>query len=235
MRIKLQAPWWGWLLLLVGLTIFIRLGVWQWHRADQKAQMLSAFEEQGKTPVQLTSQAKIKQYQPLRVMGKYDNSHIFLLDNRFYQHRFGYDVLTPFQVYENKYILVDRGWVEGAPNRQNLPAVELATKSENISGTAYYPSSKVWTLGAAIENQHQWPMVVEKIDFKAIEKILGVTLYPFILRLDRADPNAFVRDWRVVTMLPAQHRGYAFQWFGFAAAALIIFIVLSLRQNRAAR
>jgi len=35
-----------------------------------------------------------------------------------------------------------------------------------------------------------------------------------------------VRAWKPAVMPPARHQAYAFQWFAFALAALLLFVVL---------
>jgi cytochrome oxidase assembly protein ShyY1 len=63
---------------------------------------------------------------------------------------------------------------------------------------------------------------------------LGRTLYPRILTLD-ADPAAiYVREHTLDfgSMPPARHRAYAFQWFTFALAAVVIFLVLHRKKRR---
>jgi cytochrome oxidase assembly protein ShyY1 len=44
-----------------------------------------------------------------------------------------------------------------------------------------------------------------------------------------------VRDWQPPGMSPLRHLSYAIQWWCFAALALVIFAVLSVRRARAAR
>jgi cytochrome oxidase assembly protein ShyY1 len=45
-----------------------------------------------------------------------------------------------------------------------------------------------------------------------------------MLLLDADAASGFVREWTPNVMPPARHRAYAFQWFAFALAALVIFI-----------
>lgn len=233
MNIRFNPPWWGILLLISGLCLFIKLGLWQWSRAEEKVQLLEASKKQATHVIDLSANQVPNQYQTVQAVGQFDDKHVFLLDNRYYHHRFGFEVLVPYKLKDNQYVLVDRGWVEGSLERKNLPQINPTIATESIQGVAYYPSKKIWTLGKNVNNQGQWPLVIEKIDFKQIAKVLNISLLPFVLRLDAADPNAFVRDWRVVTMLPVQHKGYAFQWFGMAIAAIIIFLVLNLERRSA--
>lgn len=222
-------------LLLLGLVIFIRLGLWQWHRAEDKQHLLDVASAASAKPAVLSSanQPSLSAFQAVTAQGHYIQDKIILLDNRFYQHRVGYEVLVPFRTDDGQMVLVNLGWLAATPNRAILPKVPLLKGKAELAGHIYYPSSKAWTLGQNINNHGQWPLVIEQIDFQQLQQATDLNLAPFILRLDENQPNALVREWPVVTMTPAKHRGYALQWFCFAFVAVIIFIVLNTERTHA--
>jgi cytochrome oxidase assembly protein ShyY1 len=52
-------------------------------------------------------------------------------------------------------------------------------------------------------------------------------LYPRVLALDADASSIYVRKHTLdLSMPPARHRAYAFQWFAFAVAAVVILLVL---------
>ena len=231
MKLKFSPPWWGVLLLILGLGIFIKLGCWQLARAQEKSQMLLlAKDRNGSAYKPLSGLSEITQYQHISVSGTFDDQRIILLDNRFYQHKVGYDVLVPYVV-KNKILLVDRGWIGMGLSRSISPHIPPLTLLNSIKGTVYYPYNNSWLVMDKIDAQPKWPLTIAKLDFTKLEIIFKQKIYPFILQLKRSDPNALVRDWRVVTMKPSQHHGYAMQWFTFALAAIIIFIVLNVERS----
>ncbi len=72
--------------------------------------------------------------------GKFDNEQQFLLDNRIYQDRVGYEVITPVKVAGlKKRVLVDRGWIESPPTRQILPVITSVFGSQIINGIIRIP------------------------------------------------------------------------------------------------
>lgn len=236
--VKITAPWWAWLLLLMGLLLFTKLGIWQWHRSLEKIEILKQMELQSSQYSSYLAgelnPKTIKQFQKVELAGHFDEQRIFLLDNRFYQHRFGFDVLVLYKLPDDKYVIVDRGWVASGTDRRQPSQIKPIVAESSIKGRVYYPSDKSWVLGSQTETTQQGNIILEKVDFQHIEKLLNIQLYPFILRLNKNDPNALVRDWRVITMQPSQHKGYAFQWFGMAITALIIFLVLNTERNNRA-
>jgi cytochrome oxidase assembly protein ShyY1 len=59
---------------------------------------------------------------------------------------------------------------------------------------------------------------------------LGHSLEPRILLLDPGEPYGYVRDWHPPGVPAMRNFGYAFQWWCFAAAAAVIWIVVSTRR-----
>ncbi len=69
------------------------------------------------------------------------------------------------------------------------------------------------------------------MDLKEIGADLGRSLYPRVLLLDADPASIYTRDWTPGFMPPARHRAYAFQWFTFAFAALVIFVLLHRKRR----
>lgn len=226
------------------------LGLWQLHRADEKRVMIAHFNVmQNATPLVLEGDGTgIKNYQPIRIKGVYDNEHVFLLDNQFYQHQLGYEVVQPMTLSNNRIILVSRGWIKAPSDRLLVPEMTFPSENETtILGTAYFPSKSLMVLGNNEDsfgpNQH-WPKRIETLNISEIQHWLHSfckkttkkgMLYPFILRLSASEPDGFVRDWKIVSMPPERHTGYAVQWFGMAIVVWIIFIVLSYKKYQSKR
>ncbi|HOX72536.1 MAG TPA: SURF1 family protein, partial [Dokdonella sp.] len=59
---------------------------------------------------------------------------------------------------------------------------------------------------------------------------LGRPIDTRVLLLDADAASGFVREWTPQILPPERHRGYAFQWFCFALASVVIFIVLHWRR-----
>ena len=230
MSFSFRPPWWGIVLVVSSVSLFMKLGLWQWHRAQEKEQLLLQAKHHS-TYETLTAHFLPPQYQRLQVKGNYELEHTFLLDNRFYQHRPGFEVLNLMKTESGRYLLVDRGWVPVTHDRRVLPTLPSLMLYSSHKGQAYYPSSKSWVLDNRVPPLSAEPTILQKVDTQQLSKLLGLELYPFMLRLNAKDPNALVREWQIVTMKPEKHRGYALQWFSFAAAALVIFFMLNVERK----
>lgn len=228
------TPSWSMTLLsLIFIALFVKLGFWQIHRGAEKAAMLAAEAKMRAQPFKLWQADKPmpKQYQPIAVQGRYLDS-LFFLDNQHQDHQFGYHVLSPLVLDNGAVVLVDRGWVAGAVDRSQLPAVSIPDKRLLIQGMAWYPSAGMWSLGPEIEKKSDKMIVIETVKPDLVGQLLQKTVYPFIIRLEPSAADGFVRSWPVVSMPPAKHYAYAVQWFAMASVILILFVALNLKKAK---
>lgn len=234
-RFRYRFTWPHWamcLLAFMGLTLFITLGIWQLHRADEKKQILAheAAQVSRAPELWLGDTSDVSAFKRVKFAGKF-LPHVLLLDNQYHAHQIGYHVISPVLMPTGRVVLVDRGWVAAGSTRQNLPEISIPHEILDLSGIIYMPSNKTWVLGSGFENKQGNQVVIESLDFKLISQFLHKSVYPFIIRLDKASPAGYVRDWVTVVMPPARHLGYAFQWFALALTVLIVFIALNSRKK----
>lgn len=226
-------PHWTMVLLtVIAVGLFMRLGFWQLARAHEKQQMLKAVDVLSKqTPIDWKPSAALpKQYQQVHVKGHFLPTAL-LLDNQYYRHQFGYDVITPLVLDNGQVILIDRGFVPAGQHRQTLPHIDSVNDGIDCIGSAYYPSNKQWVLGPVLDKMNKKLAIIEQIDIPFLREFLHKSIYPFIIRLDSQSMHGFIRDWPVVAMPVARHYGYALQWFIMALVIVILFIVLNVKKS----
>jgi surfeit locus 1 family protein len=171
------------------------------------------------------------------VSGRLDGRHQFLLDNRSYQGRPGYEVLTPLTRAAGAVLLIDRGWVPFTGSRARLPDVGLTgVAGVTVSGrVAELPSAGLASGRAAPDPRDPWPKVTSFPSAQELAGVLGVPLTQRILLLDPGAPEGYVRDWQPPGLAPLRHLSYALQWWCFAALAVVVWAVMSVRRSRAVR
>ena len=220
------------LLAFVFIVLFVKLGFWQIQRGQEKNKMLVAQASMQRQPAQIwqTETALPKQYQPLIVQGQFLPT-LFYLDNQHHDHQFGYHIISPLLLDNNKVLLIDRGWMKGDMNRSKLPAVTIPQGKIRVKGAAWYPSAGMWALGPEIDKRSGNVAVIESVKLDLVSQFLQKTVYPFIIRLDAKAEAGFVRQWPVVAMLPAKHYAYAFQWFAMALVIVILYVALNLKKK----
>jgi surfeit locus 1 family protein len=224
---------------LAACALFVRLGLWQWQRWLEADAAWARFARGADTvqPLGAHALADVPLYQRVSLAGRLDGAHQFLLDNRSFHGRPGYEVLTPLTRDGAVTLLVDRGWVPFTGSRARLPEVSLGESAPlDLSGrVAELPSVGLASGRAAPAPTDPWPKVTSFPTPAELTAAFGAPLQARILLLDPAAPAGLVRDWQPPGMSPLRHLAYAIQWWCFAALALIVWAVLGVRRARAAR
>ncbi len=216
-------------------SLFTGLGRWQLNRADEKADMLEAFRQRTESPavalpVRLEEPAQWR-YRKVHTTAVPLPERQFLLDNQVHGNRAGFNVLTPFRSASGTLFLVDRGWVPLSTSRRDLPDLSIPKEAMPLEGRIYTPYQKPFSLGGMDDGELGWPRIIQFLDFEILGQRLGEPLQPFTLRLDPALEHGYLRDWPITAVSPDKHIAYAFQWFALAVAAVVVFLVLTLRRK----
>lgn len=240
MRLK-RPSWWAVALTLAGVAIFVRLGVWQLHRAAYKDHLLGLFASEATAPMVPFDNVKHgvsdNVYPHVGVHGHFIQDHYYLLDNKTHANRVGVEVYAPFKVRNSgRWLLVDLGFLPRtrAGKLPHLPPLESG--EVRITGLYAKPPREGLKLGGnRLPDQSTWPKTTIYIDLPQIGADLGRRLFPRVLLSDPDPATIYVRQWVPDTMPPARHRAYAFQWFTFAGVAIVIFVILHRRRPRRKR
>jgi surfeit locus 1 family protein len=229
----------GALVALAAGALCVRLGFWQWQRWLESDAAWTRFTRATDTlkPLGARALAEVPLYQRVSLVGSLDGTHQFLLDNRSFRGRPGYEVLTPLNRDGAVTLLVDRGWVPFTGSRAHLPDVSLAaTAPLTVSGrVAELPSAGLASGRAAPRAADPWPKVTSFPRPAELAASLGTPLEARILWLDPASPVGLARDWHPPGLTPLRHLAYAIQWWCFAALALALAALTGVRALRAAR
>lgn len=231
------APsWLATLIAAAAIVAFVSLGRWQWGRGEARQAQWSEFARGTGTTRELGSARlnDIERFQRISVTGRFDGQHQFLLDNRIQQGRAGYEVLTPFALADGRWLLVDRGWLPASGYREQLPDIALESTGEQriVARVDELPSAGLAEGRAAPSTDARWPKVTSFPTPAQLNASLGRRLESRILLLDPRSPEGYLRQWQPPGLPPARHLGYAIQWWAFALAALVVWIVMGVRRGR---
>lgn len=211
------------------IVLFVNLGVWQLHRAEEKEALMAARYERGRDePLRLlgaSGGADELRFRRVTVSGRYDGEHQFLVDNQVHGGQPGYLVLTPLRVAgSGNAILVNRGWVPLGEDRRRKPEIGLNAVDVTIAGTVDYLPRVGFKLEGAEIPGPGWPSLVQVPEAAPLAERLGYPVLPYQVLLDPAAPEGYVRAWHQVPLDPGKNRGYALQWFLFATVAAVLFV-----------
>lgn len=231
---RFRPGWMGTLLLLAALPIFIKLGLWQQHKAEAK-QSLQAVLDQRSTEAPVTLPLELAQpegwrYRRVSLQGSYDARYQILLDNQVEQESAGYHVLTPLLIGDGVGVLVNRGWVAAEADRSRLPEVQVPAGAQALSGRVWLPPAKYFALQPETKQGAAWQPVRQNIDLTHYAAQVPFRLLPVVVRLDPESPGGYVRNWPRPAERVDMHWSYAYQWYGFALAAILIYVVVNVRK-----
>lgn len=233
MKFTFKPNIWMTLATLVVMLMCIKFGFWQYDKAQAK-QVLQQKLEKGlqlpavdlPTPIGNLEEWR---YRHVKFLGTYDTEHQVLLDNQVNDTKVGYHVYTPVKIgNQNQYVLVNRGWVAGAANRDE-PTVETPSGEMLFEGDISIPLAKYFTLESG--ELKSWQTVWQHIDLQRFAKLAPYTIKPYVVRLDaKSQAGGFSRKWPLPGDKVSMHLGYAYQWFGFALTFFVIYIVLNFKR-----
>ena len=138
---------------LLLVPLMTSLGFWQLQRADEKAALAGAFAQRQSSPPAPLGElwqkpAQELAYLPVELHGSFREQEYFLLDNRIYAGRFGYEVLAIMRLEgSDNTVLVNRGWIAGDSARLVLPEVPAVSGVVQLSGHVYVAPGEPYLLG----------------------------------------------------------------------------------------
>lgn len=232
---RVFAPSWFFTVLTLALCVlFFFLGRWQWHRGQLRQTEWDRFAAGAQRAVPLGSRGvdAVERFQRVSLVGRWDPEHQFLLDNRTYQGRAGFEVLTPLARPNGLVVLIDRGWVPFSGVREQLPAVALRPRgSVTIVGRVdNLPSPGLASGRAPPGARAPWPKITAFPGMGELSTALGVALEPRIVLLDPTEEDGYVRDWHPPGMEPIRHWSYAVQWWSFGVLLLVLWVGFGIRR-----
>jgi surfeit locus 1 family protein len=228
-----RASWFAIALTLIGIALFVRLGVWQLDRAQEAQTLLDAFGHASNAAFEDFATVSFNppgsRFPHVRVRGHYVTGRGYLRDEQLRAGRLGVEAFAVFAADGSApQLLVDRGWIAWSHAPGSQPALPSLPEGDvELRGTyAPFPGSGLRVGGNVLSTQTAWPKLTLAVDHDEIAADLKHALLPRVLLLDADPASGFERSWIPAMMPPARHTAYAFQWFAFAVAALAIFVLL---------
>ena len=235
---RLVVAWWLTGLTIAAVLLFAALGRWQWQRAQDKRQLQQHFAAGSLQVDPLGSRPldALPRYAQIRVTGRYDPEHQFLLDNISRNGRAGFEVLTPLILGDGRTLLINRGWMplrDGG--RAQLPDVSMADAGEiAVAGRVdQLPVTGIEAGRAPPPVVGDWPRLTSFPNSAELSRALGRAVEPGQLLLGSDQPHGYQRDWQPgsASFGPERHLAYAVQWWSFAALAVFLLVFLNLRRD----
>ena len=224
---------------VVFFCVFVRLGLWQLDREQEKVALLAANARSvASAPVSLDAlrPADAQMLQRRVVLRGHWDRRIVLLDNRILNGRAGFEVLQLFRdATTDDLVLVNRGYVPSGPHRLDavsVPEVDAAYQETRLIVGMPRHAGDGHGRWLGDETMADGRPLVQTTDPEQIGLLLSASLHPIVIRLAETDPMALPRNWPVTVMAPEMHRGYAIQWFLMALVIVVMWAVFTWQQLR---
>ena len=221
----------------------IRLGVWQTSRLNQRVAHNTILSGRlAESPIMaaaLPADTAAGHYRRVTASGALKYDHELAWAPRMRRGSPGVNFLTALALPgTDTVVLVNRGWAYSS----DAKSVEFSRwrEHDSVTVTGYV---ETWAQDCAVLAGAPIPTLcgdsarrlLRRLDRKAAERILGVPVAPYlIMQMSdsalRADSVPARVEEPVLDEGP--HRGYAFQWFGFATIAIVGGIALALSGRR---
>jgi len=221
------------LLVVAGMALTIRLGIWQLDRLEQRRTFNARVQAQLSQPMLeltnatlgagLTSDLASMEYRSVTVSGEYDFSRQVALRNQAWENQPGVRLLTPLKIQgTEQYVLVDRGWVPGIdsdgqdwrqydePGIVQVQGMIRASESKPDFGRRADPLPAPGDAPLSL-----WHFA----NVAAIAGQMPYDLLPVYVQQapDPAWSSMPYRSLPELELTEGPHMGYALQWFSFAA------------------
>ena len=212
--------------------LFVNLGLWQLTRADEKRELLAEREMLAtQPPVPVSDLAgDVADGLRIRLNGQFGDE-TWLLDNRVLDGAVGFEVLQVFRDVTKREFVVNRGFVPAGRTREELPVIPEVPANVSIVGKLKAFTPGVLIGEAPVMPWEGEPVVVQQADTLELSESSGRHFFRHIVLLDENQPGALPRYWPDTVMLPAQHHGYAVQWFAMAIAVIVVWGFFTWRKT----
>ncbi|KPC59835.1 SURF1 family protein [Streptomyces chattanoogensis] len=234
------------ILTLVGLVlipVMIKLGFWQLHRHEHKvAQNTLIADNLAARPVPVTELTapgrtlpRHDMWRTVTATGTYDTAHEVVVRQRTAadEQSIGYYVLTPLALADGKDVLVNRGWISAGNDLTKFPDIPAA------------PRGKVTVTGRIMADETTAASGIKDTKGLPPRQIMLINSENMAKRLARPVLGGYIEQTGPgqtggrPELVPepdhdsiGPHMAYAIQWWLFAAAVPVGWIILVRRERR---
>lgn len=223
------------MLALFFIYLMLTLGQWQADKAQYKENLEEKIATRKNLPAisldELPATFDERLYLPIIVRGQYEAEKYFLLDNRVFNGRVGYDVYSSLLLGDGSAILVNRGFLPQGKTRNDLPQFITPAEMVAVKGLLDKAPSKGIVLADNVNQADSWPVILQYLDLEETKSMLDLPLFDMVIRLNENEKYGFAREIPALHLNSAKNRGYAFQWYAMTFALIIIYIVVNTKKR----
>ncbi|MBX9726912.1 MAG: SURF1 family protein [Rickettsiales bacterium] len=218
----------AWFFFLAAFGTCLALGTWQVERLKWKEGIIAALAE-ANADATLTAlpvdEAELKplQFRKITLKGTWQGDTEFHLAPRYWRDKFGYAIITPFKLGDDRVVMVNRGWVP-AKKKEASTRPETAVKGpatinglvrvgaeRNYMSPPNQPEKNIWfgrDVSAMAASANIKNIVPAMVDIVGVQDVKNLPV----------PSDGTIR-------LKNDHLSYILTWYGIALGILVIFVV----------
>ena len=214
------------------LMVTILLAIWQHQRALLKDNLQKlAVAHINKPIVNLNAlnefDADELLWRRVEVTGVFHNDLEFYIDNRIHNHQVGVHIITPFEVSDKYWLLVNRGWYPVDLKRQIDDNIPVASREEvTITGMLTTDNQDAFELADDLGENKIW----QNLKITTWQERTNKDSYPFVLLL-KDPPKEIVEVAKKPDYRAEVSRGYRLQWLLLSLVVLIGWLCMSITRK----
>lgn len=214
----------GVMLALAVATTCVFLGRWQLSRMEARQAWNSAVINNMKAPPVpaaslLRSPDANVEWRRVTFTGSFDQSHEILIRGRYFEGRYGYEVITPLRGAEDS-LLVNRGWIPAGESATVAPEVPSPPQGQitvvgrvRLGDSKDRPGPSGSIIGLPVR-------AANRIDPEVLARDIPYPVLPAYIEMITPTPES-PKVLPTPELSAGPHLAYAIQWFLFAGLALI--------------
>ncbi|MEW2084322.1 SURF1 family protein [Streptomyces sp. NPDC005283] len=229
------------LIALVLIPAMIELGFWQLHRHEHRVEQNTLISRNLKAkPVPVTALTspghtvpRADYWRQVTATGTFDTAREVVVRRRTSaDERVGFHVLTPLVLADGRAVLVNRGWVPSAADQKSFPPVPAAPKG-TVTVTGRLKADETTSASGIKDLSGLPPRQIMLINSAQQTKSLGRSVLGGYLEQSAPEPSGGNPE-----LIPepdhesiGPHMAYAVQWWLFAAAVPVGWVILVRREK----
>jgi surfeit locus 1 family protein len=231
-EVKTKEPWSFFKSIVALGLVFLCLVAadWQYTRGVDRQARNNVIEERiARSPIELSSRDAVldnNEWQSITTNGRFDSTQQILLRNRYWEGKYGYEVLTLFTNASGEKFWVDRGWVKAGATATTPPEV-TAVPVGDVSITGRFRLDSSLPRGSFFALPATGEGLVSELNAQSqlnTEKFYIDLLSGSEASLTPAAPA------QLPPLSDGPHKAYALQWLFFGG--LIVYGRILIRRTR---
>ena len=219
-------------LILVALCIWA--AQWQFQRGIDRQDRNDTIEAQltlpaldvTEIPSKDSSQIEKFEWRTINATGTFKSDQQILLKNRYFEGKYGYEVLTRYSLSDGRFVWVDRGWVIAGKDAQTAPEVTAVPKGE-VSIVARVRLDKSLPVGAFFALPTSGTGMISKLNAQT-----GFASEGFYLDLISGSNSSLTPEApaQIPQLSDGPHLAYSLQWVFFGG--LVVYGRILIRRGQ---